>query len=238
LLAGNIVQVRLERKALSAAVSPTCCSGREQRSKTAHAGSAIPMKVVLRRDLRGARRAMSAAEYRRRSMLAANAVASLPMFAAGKRVALYLPYDRETDTSALLAAARRRRIKVYVPVVVDRRRRLMRFYPLIGKLRRGAYGIPVPQLTRHPIAPRWLDLIVVPVVGIDAVGRRLGMGAGFYDRALSFRRHMRLKLGPHLVGLAFDLQRTHERFAEPWDLRLDSVATESGLQRLTANIDN
>src|SRR5882757_3792584 len=42
LLAGNIVQVRLERKALSAAVSPTCCSGREQRSKTAHAGSAIP----------------------------------------------------------------------------------------------------------------------------------------------------------------------------------------------------
>jgi len=37
LLAGNIVQVRLERKALSAAVSPTCCSGREQRSKTASA---------------------------------------------------------------------------------------------------------------------------------------------------------------------------------------------------------
>ncbi len=41
-LAGNIVQVRLERKALSAAVSPTCCSGREQRSKPAHAGGAIP----------------------------------------------------------------------------------------------------------------------------------------------------------------------------------------------------
>jgi len=44
LLAGNIVQVRLERKALSAAVSPTCCSGREQRSKTAFAGSAISIR--------------------------------------------------------------------------------------------------------------------------------------------------------------------------------------------------
>jgi 5-formyltetrahydrofolate cyclo-ligase len=37
------------------------------------------------------------------------------------------------------------------------------------------------------------------------------------------------------VGLAFDLQRTHEYFAEPWDVRLDSVATESGLQRMNRN---
>src|SRR3981189_3375171 len=44
LLAGNIVQVRLERKALSAAVSPTCCSGREQRSKTAYTGGAISFR--------------------------------------------------------------------------------------------------------------------------------------------------------------------------------------------------
>jgi 5-formyltetrahydrofolate cyclo-ligase len=238
LLAGNIVQVRLERKALSVAVSPTCCSGREQRSKTAHAGSAIPMKVALRRDLRGARRALPAAEHRRRSTLASHAVARLPNFAAGKRVALYLPFDREADTSALLTAARRRHIKVYVPVVIDRRRRVMRFYPLLGKLQRGAYGIAVPRITRNSISPRWLDLIVVPVVGIDAAGNRLGMGAGFYDRALSFRRARQGRIGPHVVGLAFDLQRTQECFAEAWDLRLDSIATESGLKRITANVDN
>jgi 5-formyltetrahydrofolate cyclo-ligase len=196
------------------------------------------MKSALRKALRGARRTLSAAEYRRRSMLACLAIARLPAFAAGKRVALYLPYDHETDTAALLNAARRRRIKVYVPVVVDRRRRVMRFYPLVGKLQRGAYGISVPQVARNPIAPRWLDLIVVPVVGIDAAGRRLGMGGGFYDRALSFRRYMHLKVGPHVVGLAFDLQRTHERFAEAWDLTLDSIATESGLTRITANMDN
>jgi hypothetical protein len=54
MLAGNIVQVRPERKALSAAVGPTCCSGREQRSKTASAGGAIPffMKTTLRKELR------------------------------------------------------------------------------------------------------------------------------------------------------------------------------------------
>jgi hypothetical protein len=43
LLAGSIVQVRLERKALSAAVGPTCCSGREQRSNTAQADDAISL---------------------------------------------------------------------------------------------------------------------------------------------------------------------------------------------------
>jgi 5-formyltetrahydrofolate cyclo-ligase len=190
------------------------------------------MKIALRKKLRGARRALSAAEHRRRSRLAAHAVAKLPMFAAGKRVALYLPFDRETDTSSLLLAARRRQVKVFVPVVVDERRRVMRFYPLAGKLRRGAFGISVPQRRRHPVAPRWLDLIVVPLVGVDAMGRRLGVGGGFYDRALSFRRSMRHGTGPHLVGLAFDLQRTSECFAEPWDVRLDSVATESGLQRI------
>jgi 5-formyltetrahydrofolate cyclo-ligase len=193
------------------------------------------LKIGLRKRLRGARRALSAADHGRRSTLAANAVTRLPMFAAGKKVALYLPFDAETDTSALLIAARRRRIQVFVPVVVDRRRGLMRFYPLVGKLRPGAFGLAVPQHTKYPLAPRWLNLIVVPLVGVDGVGRRLGMGGGFYDRALSFRRHMRHKIGPHLVGLAFDVQRTSEPFAEPWDIRLDSVATESGLHRITTH---
>jgi 5-formyltetrahydrofolate cyclo-ligase len=195
------------------------------------------MKSVLRKTLRSARRSLSTAEHRRRSTLAAQAVATLPMFAAGKRIALYLPHDHETDTAALLAAARHRGLEVFVPVVVDRRRRLMRFYPLTGKLRRGAYGISIPRALRCPIAPRWLDLIVVPMVGVDPSGCRLGMGAGFYDRALSFRRHLRVRMGPHVVGLAFDLQRTLQPFADPWDLRVDSVATESGLRRMTANFD-
>ena len=36
--------------------------------------------------------------------------------------------------------------------------------------------------------------------------------------------------GPRLVGLAFDCQRTESSFADPWDVSLDSLATESGLQ--------
>ena len=188
------------------------------------------MKTGLRKHLRTQRRSLSTADHGHLSGLAAKAVAGLPAFRAGKRVALYLPFDRETDTAALIDAARRRGVRLYVPVIVDRRHSRIRFYPLDQQVRRGVFGIAVPKRLRRPAAPRWLNLIVVPLVGVDSRGRRLGMGGGFYDRALEFRRHRRHWRGPRLVGLAFDCQRTDSRFAEPWDVNLDSLATESGLQ--------
>jgi 5-formyltetrahydrofolate cyclo-ligase len=188
------------------------------------------MKVPLRKLLRAQRRSLSAADHRHRSRLAAKAVAGMPMFRAGKRIALYLPFDRETDTAALIAAARRRGVRLFVPVIVDRRHGRIRFYPLDGKTRRGVFGIAVPSSRALPTASRWLNLIVIPLVGVDTSGSRLGMGGGFYDRALEFRRRRRHWPGPRLVGLAFDCQRTESSFAEPWDLRLDSLATESGLR--------
>src|SRR6202451_1145488 len=112
------------------------------------------MKATLRKHMRAQRRSLSAADHGRRSSLAAKAVAGLPMFKAGKRVALYLPFDRETDTAALIAAARRRGVRVFVPVIVDRRHSRIRFYPLDGKTRRGVFGIAVPKRLGEPTAPQ------------------------------------------------------------------------------------
>jgi 5-formyltetrahydrofolate cyclo-ligase len=188
------------------------------------------MKASLRKHLRAERRSLSAADHALRSGRSAKAVTGLPMFRAGKRIALYLPFDRETDTAALIATARRRGLRVFVPVIVDRRHARIRFYPLGRKSRRGVFGIFVPSVLARPVPLRWLNLIVIPLVGVDPKGRRLGMGGGFYDRALEFRRRRRHWPGPRLVGLAFDCQRTGLEFAEPWDVALDSLATESGLQ--------
>jgi 5-formyltetrahydrofolate cyclo-ligase len=187
------------------------------------------MKATVRKQLRIRRRSLSASDHGHRSRLAAKAIAALPMFRAGKRIALYLPFDRETDTSALIAAARRRGVRVFVPVVVDRRHGRIRFYPLDAKTRRGEFGIAVPKRLGRARSPRWFDLIVIPLVGVDDAGKRLGMGGGFYDRALEFRRRRRHWPGPRLVGLAFDCQRTESSFADAWDVSLDSLATESGL---------
>ena len=193
------------------------------------------MKATLRKALRRKRRSLNPAEHARDSRIAAAFVARLAAFKSGARVAIYLPFDGETTPGALVAAAQRRGIRLYVPVVVDLAHRRLRFYPLAGKMRRGTFGISVPASIAHhrALAPRWFDLIVVPLVGVDGVGRRLGMGGGFYDRALGFRRHRRHWRGPRLVGFAFDCQRTESVFAEAFDVRLDALATESGLQHFS-----
>jgi 5-formyltetrahydrofolate cyclo-ligase len=193
-------------------------------------------KSELRKELRAGRRALKPAEHTLRSNLAASAVTRLAAFKPGARVALYLPFDRETNTAALLVAARRRGIQIFVPVVADLRHRRLRFHPLSGKTRRGVFGIAVPHRNGRWTAPRWFNLIVVPLVGIDGEGRRLGMGAGFYDRALGFRRHRRHWRGPRLVGLAFDCQRAATVFADPWDVRMDELATESGLEHFPRGV--
>ncbi|MGD0491616.1 MAG: 5-formyltetrahydrofolate cyclo-ligase [Steroidobacteraceae bacterium] len=196
------------------------------------------LKAKLRKELRRKRRSLLPADRVRRSRVAAAFVARLPAFRSGARVAIYLPFDGEADPGALVAAAQRRGIRIYVPVVADLAHRRLRFYPLAGKTRRGTFGISVPRsiVHRHAVRPRWFDLILVPLVGVDADGRRLGMGGGFYDRALEFRRSRRHWLGPKLVGFAFDCQRAESVFAEAFDVRLDALATESGLQHFSRDI--
>ncbi len=187
-------------------------------------------KSTLRKQLRAARRALPSPHHARLSRQAAKAILRLPHFSAGRRVALYLAIDGEVDTAPLIAAARKRGVRLFVPVVADRRRRRLAFHRLGNTTRPGAYGIPVPTAARVTLGARWFALIVVPLVGVDGSGRRLGMGGGYYDRALGFRSQRKSWRGPHVAGLAFDCQCVASVSAEGWDLRFDSVATESGIQ--------
>jgi 5-formyltetrahydrofolate cyclo-ligase len=196
--------------------------------------AADSLKRTLRRELRSARRSLSAADHRRRSHLAASSITRMASFKSGARVAVYLPFDGETNPASLLAAAARRRVRIFVPVIDSVRHGRLRFHPLSGKTQAGAFGISVPRSGRW-VGPRWFDLIVVPSVGVDAHGRRLGMGGGFYDRALAFRRTRQHWLGPRLVGLAFGCQRVPSVFAQDHDVRLDALATEEGIAYFSRN---
>jgi 5-formyltetrahydrofolate cyclo-ligase len=192
-------------------------------------------KAALRNRLRAGRRALNPVEHKLKSRKAARAVLRVAQFAAGRRVAIYLPFDHEADTAALIAAARRRGVNLYVPIIADRRHRRLRFCRLAGKTRPGSFGIQVPQGVARTVTPRWLNLVIVPCVGVDAHGRRLGMGYGFYDRAMDFRRRRIYWQAPRMIGLGFDCQRTGTVHAEPWDLRLDALATEAGLHRFPSD---
>jgi 5-formyltetrahydrofolate cyclo-ligase len=92
-------------------------------------------------------------------------------------------------------------------------------------LMRGKFGAPEPG----PDAPELIpDVILVPLVGADRSGRRLGQGGGHYDRALASLRATQPVVA---VGLAYDVQLVDTLPFEPTDQLLDALATPSRLIR-------
>lgn len=88
-----------------------------------------------------------------------------------------------------------------------------------------AYGVLAPP---HEGTPERLgdgDVAVVPGVAFDELGRRLGRGGGYYDRAFS-------GAGPQLIGAAFSLQVVEEVPVDSRDRVMDAIVTERGLQWL------
>jgi 5-formyltetrahydrofolate cyclo-ligase len=92
------------------------------------------------------------------------------------------------------------------------------------------YGIPEPDVApASRLPPDELHVVLVPMVAFDDAGHRLGMGAGYYDRSFGFR--LRSPSPPLLVGVGYEFQRVPALAAQPWDVPLDAVLTERGLQR-------
>jgi 5-formyltetrahydrofolate cyclo-ligase len=188
---------------------------------------------ALRRAARAARRAIAPAERMAAGKSAAAALAATLLLRAGKRIAFYAPLREEFPAAALIALARRRGCQVYLPVIAQRRLAQLRFAPLgddIRDLRRNAFGV------LEPAAPRtaWcraadLDIVCLPLVAFDAAGHRLGMGGGFYDRALAGA----LAGHPLKLGLAFACQEVASVPRRAWDVPLDAVLTEHGLRRFS-----
>ncbi len=156
------------------------------------------------------------------------------MFIRGRRIAFYLPNDGEPDLWPLIELAWRRGKDCYVPVLDKIVTRRLLFAPLRPgqPMRPNRFDIPEPVAQdRERLRSGRLDLILMPLVGFDADGHRLGMGGGFYDRTLAYLRTRRHRPRPHLMGIAFECQRVDALPARPWDVPLQSVATECGLRR-------
>ena len=145
----------------------------------------------------------------------------------GLRVALYHSLAEELDTAPLIALCARRGCTLFFPRITDYRAARMRFFPA-GLLSVNRYGISEPHGAVASIATRALDLVFLPVVGFDERGARIGMGKGYYDRALAFRRMRSAWHRPRLIGVAFEIQRLPSIVMAPHDVPLDAILTERG----------
>jgi 5-formyltetrahydrofolate cyclo-ligase len=88
-------------------------------------------------------------------------------------------------------------------------------------------GLPAPSVDDPRTSSAQFDTWVVPCVGVDQLGYRLGAGKGFYDRTMAHREANGLSR-PRLYGVAFTNNLIPMPIAEPHDLQLDAVLTERG----------
>jgi 5-formyltetrahydrofolate cyclo-ligase len=190
---------------------------------------------ALRRRLRALRRSLPRDERQKAERAIGNALRHLKLLRRGHRVALYLAMAGEVDLQPTIEAAWQAGCLLHAPRIASRRRGKMLFVPFLpgARLRANpnAYGIAEPVASAAAaISPRNLDVVLMPVVGFDRHGNRLGMGAGYYDRALRhLRGGSRRWRRPRLVGLAFACQEVERIVPSTWDIPLDVVVTERGV---------
>jgi 5-formyltetrahydrofolate cyclo-ligase len=141
-------------------------------------------------------------------------------------VAFCWPYRGEYDVRHFAAQLRRLGATTALPVVVAPGQPLAfrRWYPGV-KMAHGPLGIPYPE-DSEVLTP---EHVLLPVLGWDAGGYRLGYGGGFFDRTLAS-----LSPRPRVVGLGYELQYLPTIHPQPHDIPLDFIVTERGVHRRDA----
>lgn len=184
----------------------------------------------LRRTLRRRRRALGARLRRANAHAAARLLASSSLLRAARDIAVYLPRDGELDPLPLLTILSSRGARPWLPVIepIPSRPPRLAFAPLDdpAHMRPNRFGIPEP-VRGAPRAGWTLDLVLLPLVGFDRSGGRLGMGGGFYDATFDPRRPRPGR--PMLVGLAHAVQEVDMLTLQPHDAPLDAIVTEREL---------
>jgi 5-formyltetrahydrofolate cyclo-ligase len=144
----------------------------------------------------------------------------------GEVVSAFMPMRSEVDVRPLMAAMAEKGGRICVPAILDKTtiefRELVRGAPLIDM----GFGTVGPGPEAAGLDP---VLMLMPLAAFDRQGNRIGYGAGYYDWAIARLKEKGIK--PRLVAIAFDCQEVEAVPAEPHDVPLDAVLTESGLRR-------
>lgn len=172
------------------------------------------------------RRAMPVAESRRQAEAVGAALTRIVEAAAGPVIAAYWPIRGELDLRGWMARADAAGARIVLPVVLEKAAPLEFRRWLPGcPMARGIWNIPVPA-AGEALTP---DLVIAPLLGVDARGFRLGNGGSYYDRTLAGLSPM-----PRRIGVGQDFCELPTIFPMPWDIPMqvavlgDGTVTEFG----------
>lgn len=137
---------------------------------------------------------------------------------AGRLIGFYWPFRGEYDPRTLLSSMQDRGTRLALPVIVERGQPLVfREWSPGSLMTQGVWKIPMPE-SGAAVFP---DLLVVPLVGFDERGYRLGYGGGFYDRTIAA-----MPARPRTIGVGFEFGRLETIYPQPHDIPLETIITE------------
>ncbi len=183
--------------------------------------SNLDEKRNLRRELIARRNQITGREARSEAIC--GCVIATPAFLRARAIHCYLSIRSEVDTYSLIAVALTQGKAVAVPVVDPSRRMSHSWITEIdpADFTEGPLGTLTPRIIR-PASPGDWDLTIVPMLGFDRGGYRIGYGMGYYDRLLA--------AAPTIAfGVAFSTQEFAALPRDPHDLPMDFIATEDEL---------
>ena len=174
------------------------------------------LKSELRQQMKALKRQFTSKQLREQSLTLVNKVLNHPRVNAAKTILLYYSMPDEVDTHNLVDLLREQGKTVLLPVTLAHKLEIRRYEGPKSLQEGKVFHIMEPtgaifkQL--HTI-----DLVIVPGIGFDPQGNRLGRGKGYYDRFL--------KLIPqaYKLGLCFDFQKVTSVPTEETDVKMDEI---------------
>ncbi|GMQ91163.1 MAG: 5-formyltetrahydrofolate cyclo-ligase [Gammaproteobacteria bacterium] len=186
-------------------------------------------KQQLRQELRQYRLSLSTTQQAQAAIRLAHNLKHLRQFRSSQRIACYLASDGEIETATIIDDIWAMGKQCYLPVLNQSRIHPLRFahFNEDSALVTNRFDIPEPVIhPRNLVHAVNLDLILLPLVGFDTRGNRLGMGGGFYDRCLQFMNRRQFWQNPTLVGLAYHQQLSDKIRPDAWDVKLHAIVTD------------
>jgi 5-formyltetrahydrofolate cyclo-ligase len=172
------------------------------------------------------RRAMTAEEHSGASaVIMRTLLARLPPD-SHELIGCYWPFRREFNSIPYMREILRCGGRVALPVVIARGQPLeFRYWTEETEMQPGVWN------TSHPASGSAVQpsALVVPLVGFDEAGYRLGYGAGYYDATLAACIER-----PLTVGVGFEFSRLETIHPQSYDQPLDVIITENGVRETAA----
>ena len=182
----------------------------------------------LREELRARRHTLTPMQQQQAALGVLRQLMKLPVFMRSHHVALYIAADGEIDPSPITRQLWKMNKHCYLPVLHPIKTRLLWFvrYTADTPLKPNRFGIPEPDpFQNHQLPANLLDTALLPLVGFDRSGARLGMGAGFYDCTFAFKQQKQ-QGRPYLIGLAHACQEVEKLASASWDIPLHGIASD------------